>query len=104
MVEREHAGTDRLAGDDPKLVGLAGWERREIVGVEEPTARARLHKNHGVGLLRLVGPAQRCHLCGGGGQDADEVVAACLGGFGAGGGFWAAAPWGVGFWRFDLFL
>src|SRR5438445_8900591 len=58
MVEREHAGADRLVGDDPKLVGLAGWERRELVGVEEPTARARLHKDHVVGLLSVVGPAQ----------------------------------------------
>src|SRR3989454_1595728 len=75
MVEREHAGTDRLAGDDPKLVGLAGWERREIVCVEETTAPAPLHKKHGGGPPRPVGPAQRCHLCGGGGQGADEIVA-----------------------------
>ena len=104
MVEREHAGADRLVGDDPKLVGLAGWERREIVGVEEPTARARLHKDHGVGLLRLVGPAQRCHLGGGGGQDADEIVAACLDGFGSGAVFGAAPRWELCFERFDLFL
>src|SRR2546428_13487090 len=40
MVEREHAGADRLVGDDPKLVGLAGWERRGTVGGERPTRPA----------------------------------------------------------------
>src|SRR2546429_6637387 len=41
-------------------------------------------------LFRSVGPAQRCHLGDGGGQDADEIVAACLDGFGAGAVFGAA--------------
>src|SRR2546427_12060355 len=50
MVEREHAGADRLVGDDPKLVGLAGWERRGIVGVEETPARAPVHQDPGGGL------------------------------------------------------
>src|SRR3989442_5381380 len=71
VIEREHAGADRLVGDDPKLVGLAGWERREIVGVEEPPAPARLHQNPAVRPPRPVGPPLLCHLVDRGGPDAD---------------------------------
>src|SRR3989442_14984391 len=49
MVEREHAGADRLVGDDPKLVGLAGWERRGVFGGGKTPPPAPAPKNHGGG-------------------------------------------------------
>src|SRR2546428_7731954 len=66
MVEREHAGADRLAGDDPKLVGLAGWERRGSFGVEETPGRAPRPQKHSGGPPPPCGsPHTWPPVCGG---------------------------------------
>src|SRR3989442_14389870 len=100
-IDGEHAGADRFVGDHPELVGLAGWERREIVGVEEPAPRLRFHKHQGIRVLGLVGPVQIRHLGGGGGQDAQEILPS---GQQTRGALAAAPRFELRLERYDLFL